>query len=200
MTPEIEVKFLQIDIEGMQQRLRDIGATCKQPMVLMKRIIMDFPDKRMQTQNSSFVRVRYEGNRTMLTYKRFDSLQLGGAQEIETEVSDFEKTVAIFESIGLQALSVQESKRETWQLGDVEIVLDEWPWLEPYMELEGPNEQALREVAEKLVINWNEGVFGDVMVAYRAQYPMLKPTDTVANLPQVRFGTPVPNFFKFGSH
>lgn len=200
MTPEIEAKFLNIDVEGMQQRLRDVGAACKQPMVLMKRVIMDFPDKRLQTQSNSFVRVRYEGNKTVLTYKRFDSMQLGGAQEIETEVSDFEKTVAIFTSVGLQVLSVQESKRETWQLGEVEIVLDEWPWLEPYMELEGPNEQALREVAEKLVLTWQNAVFGDVMVAYRTQYPMLGPNDTVANLPEVRFGMPVPNFFKFGTH
>lgn len=200
MNPEIEAKFLKIDVVDMQQRLRDIGATCKQPMTLMKRAILDYPDCRLQTQQNAFIRVRYEGSKTSLTFKQFESLQLGGAQEIETEVADFDKTIAIFQAAGIVVRSMQESKRETWQLGETEIVIDEWPWLEPYIEIEGTNEEAIKAVAEKLLLNWQHAVFGDVMVAYRTQYPHIGANETVGNLPEVRFDMPVPNQFLYGTH
>ena len=92
--------------------------------------------------------------------------------------------------------SFQESKRETWKLDDTEILLDLWPWLEPYIELEGPNEDRLKSVANKLNLNWEDGVFGDVMVAYQNQYPNLSKNDTVANLKSVKFSGPLPDFLK----
>jgi adenylate cyclase class 2 len=97
---------------------------------------------------------------------------------------------------GLKFRSFQETRRETWQLGEVEIVLDEWPWLDPYMEIEGPTEADLKEVAEKLGLDWNEVVYGDVMAAYRAQYPHLKLHETVGDLAEVRFNAPLPDFLK----
>lgn len=200
MTPEIEAKFLKIDMLDIQQRLRDVGATCKQPMVLMKRVIMDYPDNRLQSQQNGYVRIRYEGTKTTLTFKRFENLQLGGAQEIETEVADLDKTIAVFQAVGLTVRSFQESKREAWQLGEAEIVIDEWPWLEPYIEIEGKSESIVKQAAEKLLLNWQHAVFGDVMVAYRATYPLLGPQDTVGNLPEVRFSMPVPQYFLYGNH
>ncbi len=48
------------------------------------------------------------------------------------------------------------------------------------------------KVAERLGFEWQEAVFGDVMAAYRAQYPNLKQTDTVGNIQNVRFSDPLP--------
>lgn len=92
--------------------------------------------------------------------------------------------------------SIQESRRETWQLGDVEIMLDEWPWLKPYIEIEGPSEEQVRVVATQLGLDWNQAVFGDVMAAYRAEYPHLSEKDTVGNISEVRFSDPVPELLK----
>ena len=92
--------------------------------------------------------------------------------------------------------SFPESKKETWKLDDTEILLDLWPWLEPYIELEGPNEDRLKSVANKLNLNWEDGVFGDVMVAYQNQYPNLSKNDTVANLKSVKFSGPLSDFLK----
>lgn len=75
-------------------------------------------------------------------------------------------------------------------------MLDEWPWLKPYIEIEGPSEEAIRDVATELGFNYAQAKFGDVMVAYRAQYPHLAETDTVGNLPEVKFGAPLPDLFK----
>lgn len=197
MKTEIEAKFLNQQHEVIRERLRDIGSVCITPMRLMKRAIIDYPDRRLQTGTpNSYIRVRDEGDKVTLTYKQFVSAGVDGAQEIEVVTDSFEDTTKIFTSIGLQVVSFQESKRETWKFEDCEIVLDEWPWLHPYIEIESNSEQKLIALTEKLGLNWGDAVFGDVMVAYRAQYPHITPEQTVGKLPEVKFDSPIPAFMK----
>lgn len=193
MNSEIEAKFLNIDYDQIREKLRILGAECEQPMRLMRRISIHTPD---MIAKDAFLRVRDEGHRVTMTYKQFDSLSVDGAKEAEVIVSDFDVAVQLLEGAGLPLSSYQESKRETWRYGDVEIVLDEWPWLSPYIEIESHSEAVLREIAIELDLNWNDAVFGDVMVAYRAQYPHLTTKDTVGNLSRVTFDDPLPNLFK----
>jgi len=193
MNTEIEVKFLHIAIDDMRKKLQSIGAVCEQPMRLMRRVTID--SDAMNIKNA-YLRVRDEGHRVTLTYKQFDSLSVDGAKEIEEVVEDFEKTIAILKAAGLPFNSFQESKRETWTLRDVEIVLDEWPWLDPYLEIEADSKEKLQQTTELLGLDWNMAAFGDVMVAYRAQYPHLGKHDTVGSLAEVRFGMLLPNLLK----
>jgi len=195
MQQEIEVKFLSVALDDIRQKLANAGATCTQPMRLMRRAIIDYPDVRLQNQKDAYIRVRDEGDKVTLTYKQFTSLELGGALELETVVADFDTTVQIFEATGLKIKSFQESKRETWELKGTEIVIDEWPWLEPYIEIEGDSESSIKLVAENLGFSWDKAVFGDVMVAYRAQYPALKENFSVGNLARVKFEDSVPEMF-----
>ncbi len=192
MKSEIEVKFLNVDIADVRTKLTSVGAECESPMRLMRRVIIDYADRRLQVGKDAFVRVRDEGDKVSLTYKQFDKLSVDGAKEIETIVGDFESTVQLFEAIGLERKSTQESLRETWKLGGIEIVIDEWPWLNTYIEIEGASETELKEVAQQLGFDWTKAVFGDVMMAYRSQYPKCTMKDTIGTLLEVKFGTPVP--------
>lgn len=194
MQTEIEVKFLNVSFDSVRGKLQELGAVCEQPMRTMRRVAIE--NNFMRTGKDSFLRVRDEGHRVTLTYKQFDELSVSGAKEIEVEVSSFEDTIALLEQAGLPAHTVQETKRETWRLGDVEIMLDEWPWLKPYIEIEGASEERLRELAAQLGFDWNNAVFGDVMVAYRAEYPHLTLKDTIARVPVVKFGAPLPDLLK----
>jgi hypothetical protein len=47
-----------------------------------------------------------------------------------------------------------------------------------------------------LGFSWDKAVFGDVMAAYRAQYPHLTDKDTVGNIAEVKFGNPLPDLLK----
>lgn len=147
----------------------------------------------MKTDKDAFLRVRNEGDKVTLTYKQFDHTGVDGAKEIEVEISDFTKTVEILQQAGISPSSIQESRRETWHMDTVEIVIDEWPWLKPYIEIEGPSESAVKQAATKLGLDWNNAQFGDVMVAYRAEYPHLKETDTLSTVSEVRFDQPLPD-------
>lgn len=194
MESEIEVKFLDVNFDTVREKLKELGAVCEQPMRLMRRAI--FRNEFMKTGKDSYLRVRDEGDTVAMTYKQFDSLSVDGAKEIGVAVDSFEDTVALLAQVGIPLKSIQESKRETWKLGETEIVLDEWPWIKPYIEIEGESEERLREVASKVGFNWADAVFGDVMVAYRAEYPHLSEEDTVGNIPEVRFGDSLPDLLK----
>ncbi len=198
MKKEIEAKFLNVNFDDVRIKLKNLGAVCEQPMRLMTRVIMDTPDYRLR-EDGGYIRVRDEGNKATLTYKRFDKTQdlhIASAEEIEVIVDNLEDTVDILAKTGLIIRSRQESKRETWKLGKVEIVLDEWPWLNPYIEIEAEDETQVKSAAINLGFDWNDAVFGDVMVAYRAQYPHLGPQQTVGRIQEVRFGDPLPDIFK----
>jgi len=193
MKTEYEVKFLSISHDAIRSKLTEAGAELHQPMRLMKRTIFESPELRSQ---DSFIRVRDEGHKISLTYKRFETLSFDGAKEIEVEVTSYDDTIAILQETGLTLKSHQESKRETWKLDACEIVLDEWPWLDPYIEIEGPDQITVQATAKKLELKWDDAVFGDVMVAYRAQYPFLSDKITVSDVREVRFGDPLPEILR----
>ena len=199
MQKEIEAKFLNQNHDAVRAKLQGLGAICEKPMRMMRRVTMD--NDKMHTVDG-FLRVRDEGDRVTITYKQFDDLSSAtGTYEIEALLgggADLEKVVDIINKLtDVTRQSMQESKRETWRRGEVEVVLDEWPWLEPYIEIEAPNEKILREFAAEMGYDYDkEAVFGDVMAAYRVQYPHLTEKDTVGSLPAVRFDDPLPDLLK----
>lgn len=193
MKTEYEAKFVNINVSEIRQNLQSLGGSLEKPERIMRRVTIDSPEMK---QNKGYLRVRDEGDRVTMTYKQFDSLSVDGAKEHEVSVDNFEETIAILEAAGLPYTSFQESKRETWQLGDAEIVIDEWPWLAPYIEIEANDERIVRETARILGFSWNDAVFGDVMAAYRAQYPHLAPSDTIASIRNVIFDAPLPDMLK----
>lgn len=170
MKDEIEVKFVNVDHDAVREQLKKIGAVCEHPMRTMRRVVVHTPE---MSKKNAFIRIRDEGYRTTMTYKQFDSDSVDGAKEHEVSVSDFDEVVSILARGGLEYDVYQESKRENWLLGDVEIMLDEWPWLNPYIEIEGDSEAKLQELAKQLGLKWDEAVYGGVANVYRIQYPFI---------------------------
>lgn len=190
MKTEHEAKFLNVSTAGIRLKLAAANANLEEPMRLMRRVTIDTPEMKAK---DAFLRIRDQGDKTTITYKQFDALSVDGAKEYEVDVSDFNEAIALFAAAGLSHGSFQESKRETWTLDGAEVVIDEWPWLNPYIEVEGESEEHVRTVSKLLGLEWDDAVFGDVMVAYRHQYPNLGEHDAVGNLPEVRFGDPLPD-------
>ena len=193
MNSEIEAKFLDIDHDEIRKRLKNLGARLEKPLRMMRRVTIDTPHMKAK---DAFVRIRDEGDKVTITYKQFDQLSVDGAKEIEIITSHFEESIALFAATGLKHGSYQESKRETWKLGNAEIVLDTWPWLKPYIEVEGTDVETVKKTAKSLGLKWKNAVFGDVMAAYKAQYPHLGINDTVGNLTEVKFDDPIPDLLK----
>ena len=196
MKTEIEVKFIDINIDDMRQKLEEAGAHLEQPMRLMKRVNIEQPE---HTAERAFLRVRDEGDKTTLTFKRRDALStemIDNVKEIEVTVSDFNTTVELFKEAGWPPRTFQESRRETWELNGAEVVIDEWPWIEPYIEIEADDEETVRSVSKLLGFNWEEAVYGHIDVLYEMKYEFLGGVRGVIDLPEVRFDTPAPSKFK----
>jgi adenylate cyclase class 2 len=188
MPAEIEAKFLDADHEAMRIRLKDLGATCTHPNRLMKRSILDFPDRSIRKMGG-WVRVRDEGNKITLTYKQLNERSITGMQEVEVEVDDFERTRALLHAVGLKSVAYQETKRESWELDGVEIELDEWPWIRPFIEVEAHDEAAVWRVIDKLGLDREQACYGSVEIAYQAEYNVTE--EEVNRWERVTF-TPVP--------
>lgn len=196
MQTEIEAKFLNVDHDEIREKLRELGGVCEQPMRLMRRVVFHSND--MEAKRA-FVRVRDEGHRVTMTYKQFDADTIDGAKEYEIEVSDFNAAIAILDAAGIAHDTFQESRRENWRLGDIEVMLDEWPWLAPYVEIEGPSEDRVKGVAERLGFAWKDAVFGGVANAYASQYPHIGETgvqEINRNWPVIKFDDPAPNLLE----
>jgi len=196
MNTEIEAKFTDIDFDEVRKKLTELGATLEQPLRVMKRVVIHTPE---MVKLNAFLRVRDEGHRTTITYKQFDGDTVDGAKEHEIEVSNFEEAVRILTASGLKYDTYQESRRENWRLGNVEIMLDEWPWLNPYLEIEGESEDALKRVASSLELDWSQAVFGGVANVYKKQYPHIgdKGIDVInQKWPVIKFNEPVPDLLK----
>lgn len=190
MRAEIEVQFLNVDYDELRKKLRLAGARQKHPMQFMKRVIMDYPDQRLQhgvEHAWAFVRLRDEGDRVMLTYKEFAKAETLDGSEIEVEVSSYNKTIKIFEKVGLKVISEQHTRREAWQLDGVEITLDEWPWLPPVAEPEGSSAQALRLAADQLELAWERHMSGNPVNAYRKAYPGMTDDESIRDIRKLTF-------------
>lgn len=136
---EIEVKFLDIDAEEMQKKILSIGGK-KAFDRIFKIKVFDYPDLRLD-QDCSWVRLRDEGDKVTLTFKKRLGAKNGiqnddGMLEHETIVSNFVQTAKILESIGLAQKFYEEKRRIRYFLNDIEFDIDFCPALKPYLEIE----------------------------------------------------------------
>ena len=181
MNNEIEAQFLDIDKDAMRKRLKEVGAELVKPEVLMKRTVFD-------TGPHSFVRVRDEGGgKIVMTYKNIsDDDSILGTKEVNAVIDNYESGVLLLKGCGLKPKAEQESYRETWTLGPVEICIDTWPWIPTFMEIEGPSEESVWETAEKLGLKKADAKFGSVDTTYQHYYGI--DTDTVnQHTPKILF-------------
>src|ERR1051326_5098596 len=114
MQTEIEAKWLSIDIAETRKKLISEGATLELGERLMVRSIFDHADKRLE-KIGGWVRVRDEGDKITLSYKQLNDRTLHGTKEVTVVVDDFDNTCTFLKSIGLEQISFQETKRESWK-------------------------------------------------------------------------------------
>jgi adenylate cyclase class 2 len=184
METEIEAKFINIDKEKLCQKLIEKGAILEHPEILMRRKVYDYPDKRLN-KIGGWVRVRDEGDKITLTYKQTNEKTLQGTKEISIIVNDFEKTCEFLEAIGMVEKSYQETKRERWKYKGVEITIDTWPWIPTFIELEGSNEEIVKEVAKDLELDWEKAIYGSVEAIYKIYYDVSE--EEINSYPIIKF-------------
>lgn len=166
---EYEATFAKVDPKKLIKKLESTGMRLVHDKALMKRKAFHLPTP----STSAWVRVRKEVGKTTLTYKNISEDDVIESQkESEVEVSDFNSAVAILKNIGCKEKAYQENYRETWVTpdGGVVITIDEWPFLEPFVEIEGPDEESVRRTSETLGFDWGSAIFDAVTYLYSQKY------------------------------
>ena len=97
-----------------------------------------------------WVRLRSDGQHATLTVKEITAEAIDGTHEWEVEVSDLETTLEILAKIGIKPRGYQENKRQEYNLGGVQVVIDYWPKLKPYIEIEGNSAKEVINTAKLL--------------------------------------------------
>ena len=155
---EVEVKFLVADLTAFRTRLSAAGGTLKKERVFERNVRFDTPDNAL-LKKGELLRLRQDAA-VRVTFKREVPEELHSEvkvrEELEIIVNDFDTAALIFERLGFAPVQVYEKYRETFTLGDLEIVLDEMPYGD-FVELEG-EESAIKTAATELSLAWSQRI------------------------------------------
>jgi len=160
---EVEKKFRLTarQRDTLLKRLPEIGAQLERE---------DFEENTLYDgealhDHSCVLRLRRVGGRSTLTFKQRlpGTSAIKHQREDETGVGDPEAMAAILEALGFTAALIYEKRRQTWRLGQTEIVIDVLPF-GLFMEIEGRANE-IKSVERKL------GMKG--LRAEHATYPQL---------------------------
>ena len=74
-------------------------------------------------------------------------------EESQLHVTSYDDSVVLLGQLGYEVNLSFEKRRETWELDECEVVLDELPGgLGRFVEIEGENEQRVEEVRRRLAL------------------------------------------------
>jgi adenylate cyclase class 2 len=170
MNAHIEVKFLNVEHDKLRGQLEAAGGRRERPLRSSRRILMDYPDGKLWNVRKGWLRIRDEGYTTTLTYKQPDNWSPSGVRKTEVVVNGLDAAKNVLEAIGMEAKAYQESRQERWHIDEAAVILNEWPYVRPFCELEGEDEAVLQRVAVMLGLPWEEAVHGGIEPVYLAEY------------------------------
>lgn len=181
MQKEIEIKFIWINKNEICIKLQELWFNCVTEEFLMKRKTFH----PLETTKNEWFRVREESDKTTMTYKCIHSNSLSWTEEVEIVVDSFENASEMLIKSWLKNTSYQENLREIWLLWNVEVCIDTWPWLSPYIEIEAPNESDVMNITDKLGFNFDEWLYGGTEVVYKKEL-WIDPSELV-KIPEITF-------------
>jgi adenylate cyclase, class 2 len=186
MKKEIEATFLSVDKDSVRAKLKETRFELKTPEYLMRRKTFDFP--RVVPGRNKWGRVRQESDKITMTVKEVRGSGINDTYEVELIVNDFDTATSFFEACDILAKAFQENMREVWVRDGVEITIDTWPGLNPFVEIEGANEKIVREISNELDFDFEKAVFGSIDLVYEKELGV--PAETIIRLPEITFANP----------
>lgn len=168
MDVEFEATFTNIHKDGVRARLAKAGAKLARKEYLQKRIVLNLP--KGHEIKGGWLRVRDEGDKITMSLKIVDGKKIENQKETQLVIDNFDNAISLLEGIGCANKAYQETKRELWRLNGVEVTVDEWPFLEPFVEIEGKSQNEVKEVAEKLGFDYSKAKFCSVDTLYSEKY------------------------------
>jgi len=121
-------------------------------------VFMDIVEKYSINPNK-WIRVRTDGVITTITTKHIErditpsinEYNIDDVDETEIQINDFDKGIELMQQLGYFFRNYQEKRRIMYVSEDgLEIDIDFWPMIPPYLEIEGKNEEAIYNMVNNL--------------------------------------------------
>lgn len=186
MKNEIEAKFLSIDKNVLRKTLEQAGFKLKIPEYMMRRKTFDF--SRIAPGLNKWGRVRQESDKVTMTIKEIRGSGINDTYEVELVVNDFDTASDFFEACGISAKAFQENMREMWVRDGVEVTIDTWPGLRPFVEIEGADEDIVKKISYELGFDFRKAVFGSIDLVYEKELGIH--AEVITHLPEITFVNP----------
>ena len=184
MDIEWEAKFLNVDKDKLRKKLQKLGAKLTKSVQLYKRAVFFLP--KGNEVKGGWLRVRDEADKVTMSLKVVTNGKVEMQKEVMVVVDDYDNARKLLSEIGCVEKAYQETKREVWQFKDVEITIDEWPYLEPYAEVEGNSEEAIKNASLLLGFDYSQAVFGSADQVISKKYGISE--DAINNeIPRITF-------------
>lgn len=164
---EFEVRVPEINIHDIISKLTDLDALLVSDS-LQKRFVYDFHP----ASEDRWIRLRTNGKETTLTIKEIESSKVDGTKETEVKIKneDFYTMDEILRKLGYNSKSYQENRRIKYNLDGVEVDIDFWPLIPPYLEIEGKSKEEVYDTLSKLNIPIDYATSLDVQRLYKEKY------------------------------
>ncbi len=140
---ERELKFAQVDLDALRQRLLELEAERVGPVLFEQNWLLD--RKGELGKRGSILRVRAEeGRGALITFKGAASFDgpVKVRTELETRIESADKALALLTALGYKVERRYEKMREEWRLGTETICLDHTP-IGDFVEFEGDRAEAV---------------------------------------------------------
>jgi adenylate cyclase, class 2 len=168
MEIEYEATFTNINKNDIREKLKKLGAKLVKQEFLMKRVVFNMPEG--HEIKGGWLRVRDEGDKITMSLKVIENGKIENQKEIMVGVDNFNSAVSLLEATGCGKKAYQETKREIWDINGVDICIDEWPFLKPFVEVEAVSEEAVKKVSGDLGFDYSKALFCGVGHIYELQY------------------------------
>lgn len=155
-------RFYDVNVSAIRSALRELAAELVLPRTLHKRAT--FANEPVRADGFS-LRLYTTESHAILTIPRAEDD--APSRELETAVSDFDACRELLEAIGLTTVSYQENYREEWELDSVTCNIDEWPGLPPFVDIAGPDPDAVFDAAARLGLDSAVASSGRVEELYK---------------------------------
>lgn len=185
MKKEIEATYLSVNKDSVRKKLREANFVLQISEYMMRRKTFDFPNASGQKK---WGRVRQESDKVTMTVKEIRGPGINDIYEAELVVNDFDAASAFFEACDIPAKAFQENMREVWGRNNVEVTIDTWPGLNPFVEIEAETEEIVRGVSKELGFDFEKAVFGSIDFVYEKELGI--PAATIIKLPEITFANP----------
>lgn len=175
---EIETKVLDIDKTKVTEKLLELGAKKESHT----RLVVDWyrTTSTVEGEEPWFLRVRSDSEgKHEVTWKAKSDI-IGTTRkhkEINFLTNHPEEITDLFQEIGLEKYAHQEKDRDTFRLQDWQFDIDTYPGIPPFVEIEGSNEEHVKEAVALLNLEkhktWADGERTLIMEVYNTDWYMM---------------------------